>query len=744
MVEIIFVFIMRNLVLSMLILLTSGPAVMGQSAPGELSTYQIKIKKAGAPIKLDGVLSEQAWLEADVGSDFWLQYPKDNIKASSRTEVRVTYDSDNVYIAAICYDVQEYVVQTLKRDKSFFEGDGFGVIIDPVNKSTNGFLFGISPFNVQSEELLGPKAPDPENLTFSWDNRWFSAVTRFPDRYIVEIAIPFKTLRFKKGITTWGINFIRNDLSRNQNYSWTPIPVNFHFYDLWYTGSVIWDKAPKKTGTNISVLPYVTARALKDGESEASGNMGVDAKVALTSSLNLDLTINPDFSQVDVDVQQTNLTRFNLRFPEQRGFFLENNDLFTGFGPNNAKPIFTRRIGLDEQNRAVPIVYGTRLSGNLNPKFRIGLLNMRTKATDSGAGQNYTVAAFNHSLWSRSVLRGYATNRQAHSKMEGLDKNDYGRNAGMELYYLNESGTWNYFVSFHISGKPEIGLGTYSNLGLEYAGRKWRFRVNYYNVDSKYHADIGFIPQMGIYDALRDTIIHMGYEHIHGRIGYTIRPKVSSKIIAHNIEVRNTTNWYPDGNLSDKENRIDYEIRFRNTSRMTFQAQDLETRLLFATGFTDEEPLIPGTYRYSRFTLAYNTDARKTFPIKSEVATGQFYNGYLTKYLLELNFRKQPWGTFSLAWEQNNLKLPFPYGKSNLTLINARSEVNFSTKVFWTTFLQYNTQRDNFNINSRLQYRYRTMSDIFLVYSYYYTMSPFLPNYQIQAILLKVNYMFNF
>jgi hypothetical protein len=358
---------MRNSILFIFILLTSGRAVWGQNTPHALTQYQLPIEKAIDPILLDGLLEEQTWLEADVATSFWMQYPNDKIKADTRTEVRVTYDSENVYISAVCYVVQSYVVQTLKRDANFFEGDGFGVIIDPVNSQTNGFFFGISPYNVQSEDLLGPNAPN--ELTFSWDDRWFSAVTRFPDRYIVEISIPFKTLRFKKDISTWGINFIRNDMSRNQNYSWTPIPVNFKLYDLGYTGNLDWDNAPEKTGTNISLIPYVTAGAYQDAETSTSSDIGLDAKVALTSSLNLDLTVNPDFSQVDVDVQQTNLTRFNLRFPEQRGFFLENDDLFTGFGPNSAKPIFTRRIGLDQNNNPVPIQYGARLSGNLNPNF---------------------------------------------------------------------------------------------------------------------------------------------------------------------------------------------------------------------------------------------------------------------------------------------------------------------------------------------------------------------------------------
>lgn len=723
-----------------IVLFVHSSFLWGQSTTETLADYRFQIQRAVDPLVVDGKLDEQSWSEAEVVSDFWMQQPLDGIKAGPRTEVRMTYDADHVYIAATCYDVQNYVVQTLERDKSFFEGDGFAVIIDPVNSRTNGFFFGISPFNVQSEDLLGPNAP--RELTFSWDNRWFSAVTRLPDRYVVELAIPFKTLRFKKDIATWGINFIRNNMAKNEYYSWTPMPVNFRLYDLGYTGAMRWDKAPDKTGTNISLIPYVTSGAVQDTDTEMTTDLGMDAKVAITSSLNLDLTLNPDFSQVDVDVQQTNLTRFNLRFPEQRDFFLENNDLFTGFGPNSAKPIFTRRIGLDENNQPIPIAYGARLSGNLNPDFRIGLMNIRTRATPSQAAQNYSVGVFNQSLWERSVLRGYVTNRQAHTAGNGIDKTDFGRNAGMELNYLNESGTWNYFGAFHLSEKSQIGMGNYRQLGFEYGGRKWNFRLNYYGMEDDYHADMGFIPQMRNYDALNDTVYHLGMEHFHGRIGYIIRPENGSRIVAHDIQLRNTINYYTDWSFMDNELRLDYQIRFRNTSRVDFQAQGLDTRLLFHTGFTEGEPLQPGLYRYPRVSLSYSSDARTGLPFRGEIGSGRFYNGYLTSYLLELNLRRQPWGLFSLSWEQNALSLPEPHGASTLTLISTRSEINFSTNMFWTSFLQYNTQQENFNINSRLQWRYLPMSDFFVVYTYNYSFSPFIETRRNQALLLKFTYMF--
>jgi len=724
-----------------------APLVSAQEMYHDLSSYRLKVTKSKQPIIIDGVLNEESWTEADFTDSFWQQFPKDNIKADARTEVRLTYDSTNLYISAICYDVNKYVVQTLKRDNGFFDNDAFTVIIDPVNSNTNGFLFSVSPYNVQTEEVLGPNAPPQNRMSFSWDNRWFSAVTRHADHYLVEIALPFKTLRFKGGNTTWGINFLRNDMARNQKYSWTPLPVNFEPYDLGYTGSLEWDSSPKKTGTNISLLPYVTTGAFRDNETESPENAttfqaGVDAKIAVTSSLNLDVTVNPDFSQVDVDVQQTNLTRFNLRYPERRPFFLENSDLFAEFGPNDAKPIFTRRMGLDEDNRPVPINYGVRLSGNVNANTRIGLLHLQTKANNNTLGQNYSIAVFNQRIWTRSVLRGYVTNRQSYTKEEGWNANDYGRNAGLEFNYLNSSGNWNIFAAYNLSEKSNIGMGSYVNLGVEHSGRNWKYRFTYWDITSDYYADIGFIPRLDNYDALLDTTIHLGWKRLYGRFGYVFRPK-EKNVVAHDLEVRNYNDMYPDGTISDAEVRLVYEIRFRNTSRFLVQPQYLKTNLRFYTDFTDGAPLVPGSYEYPRLTLSYNSDSRSLFSFTSELGVGQYYNGDLTKYVVQVNYRKQPWGTFSLAWEENMLRLPDPYGQSNIQLINARAEVNFSTKVFWTTFLQYNTQRDNFNINSRLQWRYASMSDLFLVYTDNYITSPFMEKNKNRAIQLKINYMFN-
>lgn len=706
-------------------------------------TYQLHIKKASSPIVLDGLMGEKAWDEAEIARDFWMKYPRDGERAPKRTEVRMTYDDRFLYVVAVCYGPDDYVVQTLKRDNRFFDGDGFGIILDPMNRRTNGFLFGVSPYNVQAEDLLSQSAFGRPN--FSWDNRWYSEVTRFDDRYIVEMAIPFKTLRFEAGNRSWGVNFFRNDLKENQYHSWTAVPVNFSATNLGFTGSLEWDEPPVKPGTNVSLIPYMRASQYNDKEvdpadSSTDFDAGLDAKLALTSSMNLDLTINPDFSQVDVDIQQTNLTRFDLNFPERRPFFLENNDLFTGFGVPPAQPIFTRRMGLDQDNMPVPILFGARLSGNLSERFRVGLLNLQTKAEEGRNGQNYTIATFSQSFWERSVLKGYVTNRQAVVKGEGFDYSDYGRNAGMEFNYLNLSGTWNIFGGLHVSDKPEVGVGTYRLIAVDHPGRNFDFYMNYFGIDSEYYADIGFIPRMDNYDAANDTIVHLGYEHLFSRAAFVFRPPAGSAVVMHGPSARIVMDWLPGWIFNERSANVQYQVNFSNTSELQASVEDNETRLIFATAFTDQDPLPPGAYRYQRGGITYQSDARKALALEGQFEVGSFFNGTLTRYGGGLTYRVQPWGNFSLRLEQNNLRLPDPYGSTDLTLINQRTEINFSNKLFWTTFLQYNTQQENFNINSRLQWRFAPMSDLFLVYTDNYFDTPFLQVNRNRGVVLKLNY----
>lgn len=230
------------------------------------------------------------------------------------------------------------------------------------------------------------------------------------------MKIPFKTIRYKYGINNWGINFSRSDQSINEISVWNKVPFNFSVSSLAFTGILVWDTPPKKPGVNISLIPYAIGGINRDNlkdETRWLYKVGGDAKIAITSSLNLDITGNPDFSQVDVDRQVTNLTRFSLFFPEQGQFFLENSDLFARFGFTKICPFFSRRIGLFNGEK-VPIIAGARLSGKINRKVRIGAMNIQTAGSSklNIEAQNYSVGALQWQAFGRSSFGLIFVNRQ--------------------------------------------------------------------------------------------------------------------------------------------------------------------------------------------------------------------------------------------------------------------------------------------------------------------------------------------
>ena len=282
----------------------------------------MRIKKAEGKITLDGDLREPDWRAADVGKNFQQTFPFDSSLAQTHTEVMLTYDDNNLYVGAVCYDPIEgkHVIQSLKRDFSFPVSDAFGIFIDPFDDGANGFSFAVNPLGVQREGTL--ENGGGFGVATAWDNRWFSEVKIENGKWIVEMKIPFKSIRYKSDISEWGINFARNDLKQNESSTWSWVQRGQNVANLAFTGKLIWDAPPKKAGSNVSLIPYGIVGVNQDyqGENETKvpWNLGMDAKIAVTSSLNLDLTIRPDFSQVEVDRQVTNLSRFSLFFPEQR------------------------------------------------------------------------------------------------------------------------------------------------------------------------------------------------------------------------------------------------------------------------------------------------------------------------------------------------------------------------------------------------------------------------------------------
>ncbi|MFZ1750166.1 MAG: DUF5916 domain-containing protein, partial [Saprospiraceae bacterium] len=422
----------RISLLSSIICLLNFGSIFSQSVVTSPPIYQLMY--SDEPIDIDGLDSESIWKQTQIAADFILTSPVDNAKPSRNTEVRMVHDHTFLYVLATCFDDDDYIIQTLKRD-AFGSSDEFAILIDPVGNKASGYGFGVNAMNAQSEVIISAA-----NTDGSWDNRWYSAVTRHSDHWMVEMKIPLKSIRYKDDITDWRVNFVRIDPGSNEQSVWSPVPRQFDFQDIGFYGTMRWDVAPKKASGNISLIPYTSLRYDKTAtESKGKLQAGGDAKIALSSSLNLDLTSFSDFSQVEVDVQVTNLTRFNIFFPERRQFFIENNDIFNNFGQGADQAFYSRRIGLDPSGQPIPILYGARLTGNVSESLRIGTFNMQTQNISNQGADNFSAFAFQQRVFTRSQVRGIFLNRQGW-KDGGFSSSDYGRNAGGDFLYTSDDG----------------------------------------------------------------------------------------------------------------------------------------------------------------------------------------------------------------------------------------------------------------------------------------------------------------
>lgn len=682
----------------------------------KVKARQLNIYQASSPINVDGVLDEQVWQEASKSSDFLMQAPIDGEPAKKKTEIQIVYTSDAIYVAATMYDDEEHIVNTLKRD-NFTGSDAFCVLFDPVNQKSNGFGFGVNVLGAMTEVLITEDGSDD-----SWDNRWKTIAKSYVDRWTVEMEIPFKTLRYEEGKKVWGINFARLDPGTNETHVWSAVPRQFGFTDVGFFGELIWDEAPVKQGKNISLIPYVTASANKNnaaGEDWGNKlNVGGDAKIALTTGLNLDLTFNPDFSQVEVDQQQTNLTQFNIFFPERRQFFIENADIFNNYGQFANQPFYSRRIGLDQSGNQVPILYGARLTGNLSKKLRVGAFNIHSQGNGiSNDGQNFSSLTLQHAIGKRSNIKGLFLNRQGFTGSERIE-DEYGRNFGGELNLIAEDGKLAGQVGFIQSQKEFTTTNNQHIYGrFDYNGTNFRTFLFVQNLGKDYYADMGFNARINNFDPINNEIVRIGYTQIGNMLDYYIYPKnKTSKVNYHWSGIENFIVVNEGAFLNDWYTRFRHFIFFQNTSQLRFRLNHQYQHLVFPFAIT-ETPLPAKEYDIWEFNVQFNTDIRKPFYMNGFVVYGGFYEGTKLTYTTSLAFRKQPWGFFALALEQNFIRMPQPYGDIDITLAIAQIEVNLSTSLFFSTFVQYNTQAQNFNINTRLQWRYAPMSDIFFVYT---------------------------
>lgn len=675
--------------------------------------YQYHIRKSAAPITIDGIMDD-AWQKADSTSSFFMVLPMDTSRATVQTQVRMTYDNNNLYLLAICYTqgTEQYMVESLKRDFSFVKNDNFLVFIDPFDARTDGFSFGANAAGAQWDGTMY----EGGKVDLSWDNKWTSAVKNYPDKWIFEAAIPFKSIRYKKGVGVWGINFSRNDLKTTEKSSWAPVPRQFPTASLAYTGSLVWDELPPDAGTNISIIPYALAGVSKDYQAKTGTtwrkDVGGDVKIGLTSSLNLDLTVNPDFSQVDVDQQVVNLNRYELFFPEKRQFFLENGDLFANFGYADIRPFFSRRIGLN-----APIRFGTRLTGKIDKDWRVGVMDIQTGASDvvAAPAQNYGVITLQRRVLARSNIGFMFINKDATGS--AAPGNAYNRNVGMEFNLASSNNLLTGKILGIKSFTPGLkGHDLVAAGHLQYLSKYWTAYLQDQYVGKNYTAGVGYVPRTG-------------YNKISPLLLRNFFPK-SGNILSHGIQLM--SNYYFDESFkrTDNESTLAYLVTLRNRSTFTLSAVDTYIKLLvpFDPTNTGKTPLPIGTRNHwNTVDAQFVSKPQALFTYLAEAAYGGYYqNGNKTSIIGQLGYRFQPYVNIAINSSYNDLHLPQPYGNTSFWLIGPRTDVTVSNKLYFTTYIQYNGQIRNINTNIRMQWRYKPASDFFIVYGDNSTPSPFM------------------
>lgn len=669
------------------------------------------------PIQVDGFMDEPAWQSIEPLNTFWNHRPNDVGQAKAQTVVYLSYDARFLYFGFKCKSLNnQYILESLKRDQ-FFSDDGIGIVLDPAMQKTHGFFFAVNAGGAQSEGMIAST-----NVDLSWDIAWYSAVQQHADSsWTAEVAIPFRSIRYQHDQSRWGINFIRNDMKRNQISTWIPFPANFSDVDLGYTGTLQWPAPLPNNRSNSSVLPYVSGNLNRDylskEPSEHKADAGIDAKVAITPSLNLDLTINPDFSTVEVDRQVINLSRFNIFFPERRPFFLENNDLIETFGNWEIKPFFSRRIGL-RNGQTIPIAFGVRLSGNLSDKWRINLMNTQTTETNGSPAQNYTVAAFQRRVLKRSSFRGFITNQQQTSSG---DQGDIGFNrvAGAEFNYRSESGNLSSTAAYHRAFLDDPNIKEdrdHWEYTLNYSSKSLRFYTTVFSLGENYLPAMGFNPRLFNYDPLQDSTYHIGYIQNFNWLAWDFYPTAGKQVVYHGPRLRHNYYINSGGEFSESTSSFVYELDMANQSQIDVGARRQVIQLLFPFNPIGQNgKLLPvDRYTFYRYYFDYDSDPRKLFSFGTVIDWGGFYTGHRISLNNYVRFKFRPWMNLELRYIYNWVDLN-AYGKEGIHLFAPRVEISFSNKLFWTTFFQYNTLAQNMNINSRLQWRYAPMSDLYLV-----------------------------
>ena len=715
-----------------------------------LSAQDYTVKYVSDNITIDGVESEKVWEEANIGNDFWQWRPSDNVKAIKQTEFKAVFDDENLYFLVKSFTKEKkFTVYSLKRDFSTASADYVQLIFDTFSDATNAFQFQTNHLGLKGDVLVsGGNRDYRTDRNSSWDAIWFVESKLYDDYYLTEIKIPFNQLYFINGTKKWRFNMYRSDTQSLEHSTWVNIPQNQSIGNLAYMGEFNFEEPLGNSKKPVTIIPYINAIQSKNFDKDYLSkdfDYGLDLKIPIGNSLNLDATINPDFSQVEVDDQIVNTTKWEIKLPEKRQFFTQNSDLFSDFGTGrDSQPFFSRRIGVaknkDGETVENKIVAGVRLSGKINNSTRIGFLNVLTSEDIENhiAQNNNTLLTFRKKVFSRSNFSFFLLNRENTKKYDFIDEGErYNRVIGAEYNLANNDGSWSGKAFIHKSILPNKSDNRKDlSSALRITRNSKNHLINFYTayVGNDFRSDLGYFRRYGMYK------FEPSYK-------YRIYPK-NQKFL--NIEIGHFTSFVFRPELENKKelsyNQTSIDINYLNQAELKFQRRQRKDYLYISFDPTRTEGATPlpanRYYNFTDYSISYKSPSRNLFTSNSEIEYGSFYNGTKLSIQSRLSFRRQPIFNMSLRLNYDSIELPDPYPARDIWLISPKFELTFTKQLYWTTYIQYSNQSENLGINSRFQWRFAPLSDLYLVYNdNYYTSDKITP--QLRSINLKLTYWIN-
>ncbi len=690
--------------------------------PAPVAAPIASARATDTPPVIDGVPDDATWQSAPVMRDFIQREPSDGEPASENTEVRILYDRDAIYVAVWAYDSRaaEIVPGEAIRDYEVTDADAVIMVFDTFKDEQNGFVFGTTPAGIEYDGQVASagsgggfflgggsnssrrfQAGAGGGFNKNWDGSWEVASSQDGEGWYAEFRVPFSTLRYGSGQSTWGFNMSRRIRRLNEEVFWSSVPREFNLYRLDFAGSIEGLEPPFRRAT--TVTPYVLGSSTRNyaaGETafDENGEVGGEAKVQVTQGITLDLTVNTDFAQVEVDDAQVNLSRFALLFPEKRPFFLENAGFFT-VGGGGADLFFSRRIGIDGGS-PLPIKGGGRLSGRTGG-LNVGLLHIQTDGVLAGSSRNaYSVARVAKELPSRSRLGAMFADRR--SNLDADDNQTYAVDAQVGL---GDQVT----VTSYLAKTETPGL-TESDIAWDVTGgvttRAFRGNVTMQQIGEDFNPEIGFVPRRGH----RYYQVFGMYNIRPSKVFRELRPHISyftyrnrSTLAAPGFEV--SSRWHID-NHWQWASGMEMHTGVNHTTEGLYE--EFEIR---GVGVTVPE----GSYGGWEAAFVFFTDQSRAVSFNSRFNWGDFLSGTKRTSSGDVTVRYGDRSSATVALAYNDVDLP--QGQFTTTLTSLKLGYFFTPRVYLQGLLQYSDQVDQWSTNLRLGWLNTAGTGLFIVYN---------------------------